>query len=131
MQLSVRHDGAARLAEARGVEVIMNRCPKIEFGRLSGELGWYGVNTGVLSNRARVPPVARPLPLPPQLKVDSGNPPMGFGTRAIHAGVAPDPITGALPFPFHRPFPYHGYHHREPDDSEPYIEALELVKYLE
>lgn len=49
MQLGVRHDAAARHAEARGVQVIMNRCPKIEFGRLSGEIGWTGVNSRVLS----------------------------------------------------------------------------------
>ena len=49
MQLGVRHDAAARRAEARGVQVIMNRCPKIEFGRLSGEIGWTGVNSRVLS----------------------------------------------------------------------------------
>jgi uncharacterized protein len=49
MQLSVRHDGAAAAAEAEGMTVIMNRCPKIEFGRLSGEISWQGVNSRVLS----------------------------------------------------------------------------------
>jgi len=49
MQLSVRNDEAAAKAEAAGVEVIMNRCPKIEFGRLSGEISWQGVNSRVLS----------------------------------------------------------------------------------
>lgn len=43
MQLGVRNDEAARLAEAAGLRVVMNRCPKIEYGRLSGELGWAGV----------------------------------------------------------------------------------------
>jgi hypothetical protein len=51
MQLGVRNDEAARLAEAAGLKVVMNRCPKIEYGRLSGEIGWAGVNTGILSNR--------------------------------------------------------------------------------
>jgi predicted CoA-binding protein len=51
MQLTVRNDAAAARAEAAGVEVIMNRCPKIEFGRLSGEIGWAGVNSRVLSSR--------------------------------------------------------------------------------
>jgi uncharacterized protein len=51
MQLSVRNDAAAARAEALGVKVVMNRCPKIEFGRLSGEIGWSGVNSGVLSSR--------------------------------------------------------------------------------
>ena len=51
MQLSVRDDAAAARAEARGVKVIMNRCPKIEYGRLSGEIGWQGINSGILSSR--------------------------------------------------------------------------------
>ncbi|MBN9062048.1 MAG: CoA-binding protein [Rhizobiales bacterium 65-9] len=49
MQLSVRNDEAAARAEAAGVTVIMNRCPKIEFGRLSGEIGWQGINSRILS----------------------------------------------------------------------------------
>ncbi len=49
MQLSVRNDEAARRAEARGVPVVMNRCPKIEYGRLFGEIGWLGVNRGIVS----------------------------------------------------------------------------------
>jgi len=49
MQLGVRNDTAAAKAEAKGVTVIMNRCPKIEYGRFSGEIGWNGVNTGLLS----------------------------------------------------------------------------------
>lgn len=49
MQLSVRNDEAAALAEARGLTVIMNRCPKIEYGRLSGEIGWQGINSRILS----------------------------------------------------------------------------------
>lgn len=51
MQLSVRNDEAAREAEAAGLQVVMNRCPKIEYGRLSGEIGWMGVNAGVISSR--------------------------------------------------------------------------------
>jgi uncharacterized protein len=49
MQLTVRNDAAAARAEAAGLTVIMNRCPKIEFGRLSGEIGWTGVNSRVIS----------------------------------------------------------------------------------
>ena len=49
MQLSVRNDAAAARAEARGITVIMNRCPKIEYGRLSGEIGWSGVNSRAIS----------------------------------------------------------------------------------
>ncbi|HMM64369.1 MAG TPA: CoA-binding protein [Mesorhizobium sp.] len=51
MQLGVRHDEAAARAEAAGIAVVMNRCPKIEYGRLSGEIGWNGVNSGVVSSR--------------------------------------------------------------------------------
>ena len=51
MQLGVRDDEAAERAEAAGIKVVMNRCPKIEYGRLSGEIGWTGVNSGVLSSR--------------------------------------------------------------------------------
>ena len=51
MQLTVRNDEAAAVAEAAGLTVIMNRCPKIEYGRLSGEIGWAGVNGGVISSR--------------------------------------------------------------------------------
>ncbi|MGX5831402.1 CoA-binding protein [Mesorhizobium sp. 43Arga] len=51
MQLGVRHDEAAARAEAAGIKVVMNRCPKIEYGKLSGEIGWTGVNSGVLSSK--------------------------------------------------------------------------------
>jgi predicted CoA-binding protein len=51
MQIGVRHDEAARRAEAAGLKVVMNRCPKIEYSRLLGELGWSGVNTGIISSR--------------------------------------------------------------------------------
>lgn len=54
MQLGVRHDGAAAAAEARGATVIMDRCPKIEYGRLFGEIGWLGVNRQVLSAKRGV-----------------------------------------------------------------------------
>ena len=49
MQLGVRDDAAAARAEAQGVKVVMNRCPKIEYARLSGEIGWTGVNSRILS----------------------------------------------------------------------------------
>lgn len=57
MQLGVRNDEAAARAEKAGLRVIMNRCPKIEYGRLSGEIGWTGVNTGMISSKK---PVLRP-----------------------------------------------------------------------
>jgi predicted CoA-binding protein len=51
MQLGVRNDEAAARAERAGLKVVMNRCPKIEFGRLSGEIGWAGVNSRLISSR--------------------------------------------------------------------------------
>jgi uncharacterized protein len=51
MQLGVRNDEAARLAESAGLQVVMNRCPKIEYGRLSGELSWAGVNSRRVSSQ--------------------------------------------------------------------------------
>jgi predicted CoA-binding protein len=51
MQLTVRNDEAARLAEAAGLKVVMNRCPKIEYGRLSSEIAWMGVNTRTISSK--------------------------------------------------------------------------------
>jgi predicted CoA-binding protein len=51
MQLGVRNDEAARLAESGGIKVVMNRCPKIEYGRLSSEIGWIGVNSRTLSSK--------------------------------------------------------------------------------
>ncbi len=49
MQLGVRNEEAAALAEANGLKVVMNRCPKIEYGRLSSEIAWMGVNTRTLT----------------------------------------------------------------------------------
>jgi predicted CoA-binding protein len=51
MQLGVINDEAAEMARAAGITVIMDRCPKIEYGRLSGEIGWMGVNRKVIDNR--------------------------------------------------------------------------------
>ena len=51
MQLGVRNEKAAADAEAAGLKVVMNRCPKIEYGRLSGEIGWAGVNAGGISSK--------------------------------------------------------------------------------
>jgi uncharacterized protein len=50
MQLGARNDQAAEEAEAAGLKVVMNRCPKIEYGRLSGEIGWAGVNSRTISS---------------------------------------------------------------------------------
>jgi predicted CoA-binding protein len=55
MQLGIRNDEAAALAEANGLKVVMNRCPKIEYGRLSSEIAWMGVNTRTISSRRAAP----------------------------------------------------------------------------
>jgi predicted CoA-binding protein len=52
MQLQVRNDEAAARAEAKGVKVVMNRCPKMEYGKLSGEWAWVGGNSGLISSRS-------------------------------------------------------------------------------
>jgi predicted CoA-binding protein len=54
MQLTIRNDEAAAKAEAHGIKVVMNRCPKIEYGRLSGEIAWNGVSSGVISSKKPV-----------------------------------------------------------------------------
>jgi O-acetylhomoserine (thiol)-lyase len=92
MQLGVRNDAAATKAEAAGIEVIMNRCPKIEFGRLSGELSWSGVNSSIIRNKpAATPTESAKMPMPKA----TPNPTYGFETKSVHAGAQPDPTTGA------------------------------------
>lgn len=51
MQLGVINEEAAAMARDAGLTVIMDRCPKIEHGRFSGEIGWMGVNRKVIDNR--------------------------------------------------------------------------------
>ena len=53
MQLDIINKDAAKKAEEAGMHVVMNRCPKIEYARLFGELGWNGINTGIITNRRR------------------------------------------------------------------------------
>lgn len=53
MQLGIRSDEAAMIANAAGLDVVMDRCVKIEHGRIMGGLHWAGVNTGVVSARRR------------------------------------------------------------------------------
>jgi O-acetylhomoserine (thiol)-lyase len=103
MQLGIRNDEAAATGEAAGIEVIMNRCPKIEFGRLGGELSWSGVNSGIIQNRAPRAPRPRQIKERP---AGGHNLSYGFETRAIHAGAAPDPTTGARSTPIYQTTAY-------------------------
>jgi O-acetylhomoserine (thiol)-lyase len=108
MQLGIRHDEAAAAAEKAGIEVVMNRCPKIEFGRLAGELSWSGVNSGLIQNRAPQAPRGghRAQKTRPEPGRASHNFSYGFATRAIHAGAAPDPTTGARSTPIYQTTSY-------------------------
>ena len=54
LQLGVRNDAAAALAEAHGLKVVMDRCPKMEFGKISGEWAWVGGNSGIISSKRQV-----------------------------------------------------------------------------
>ena len=103
MQLGIRNDDAAQKAEAAGLEIVMNRCPKIEFGRLGGELSWSGVNSGIIRNKAPEPPLPRRTR---ERSAPSHNVTHGFETRAIHAGAAPDPTTGARVTPIYQNVAY-------------------------
>jgi len=81
MQLGVRNDEAAKLAEDNGLKVVMNRCPKIEYGRLSSEIAWMGVNTRTIS--------AKKAPLPARgiqrLSLDRASMPGGATEAATRA----------------------------------------------
>jgi O-acetylhomoserine (thiol)-lyase len=103
MQLGIRNDAAAAKGQAAGLEVIMNRCPKIEFGRLGGELSWSGVNSGIIRNKPAQAPTDRARK-PPVLP--AANIAYGFETRAVHAGAAPDPTTGARSTPIYQTTAY-------------------------
>lgn len=105
MQLGVRHEEGAEKAEKAGLKVVMNRCPKIEFSRLYGELSWHGFNSKVISSKRRA--VGRAG----NTKQDTGEGKQpkggaGFETRAIHAGAAPDPTTGARSTPIYQTTAY-------------------------
>ncbi len=82
MQLGVVSEEAETMARAAGLEVIMDRCPKIEHGRFSGEIGWMGVNRRVIDNRK---------------------------PAAVQQGRQPETLEGGVPWPTNRsaviPFP--------------------------
>eukprot|EP00756_Hemistasia_phaeocysticola_P039650 Hpha_TRINITY_DN16825_c2_g3::TRINITY_DN16825_c2_g3_i1::g.148922::m.148922/K01740/metY; O-acetylhomoserine (thiol)-lyase len=96
MQLGVRNQPAADRAEEKGVTVVQDRCPKIEFSRLFGELGWHGFDSGVINSKKR--------PIGQAQGVKAGETEQrpafaGFSTKSVHAGAQPDPVTGARAVP--------------------------------
>jgi uncharacterized protein len=76
MQLGARDDAAAEKAEAAGLKVVMNRCPKIEYGRLSSEISWMGVNSRTLSSKRA------PLPTQGVQQLSLGRMSVGGGQTA-------------------------------------------------
>ncbi|HVF62713.1 MAG TPA: CoA-binding protein [Casimicrobiaceae bacterium] len=54
MQLGIRNEDAAKIASDAGLDVVMDRCMKIEHARILGGLNWAGVNTGVISSRRAI-----------------------------------------------------------------------------
>ena len=106
LQLGVVNHETRRLAEAQGLTVVMDRCPKIEVARLGGELGWLGVDTQVVSSKKRrILGDGLPLKVLPPGK---GEQPTfaGFDTRCVHAGATPCPTTGARSTPIYQTTAY-------------------------
>ena len=89
MQLGARNDAASEKAEAAGLKVVMNRCPKIEYGRLSSEISWMGVNSRTLSSkRAPIPTQGMRLSLN-RTSVGGGETAASDRAATIHAAINP------------------------------------------
>ena len=104
MQLGVVNQKAAKVAEEQGLRVVMDRCPKIEFSRLFGELSWHGFNSKVISSKRRSKGIAESQKPANSIKNVAATP--GFETRAIHSGASPDPSTGARSTPIYQTTAY-------------------------
>ena len=95
MQLTVRNDEAAARAEAAGLRVVMDRCPKMEYGKLSGEWGWMGGNSGAdFQPPRRIDRQPRPEPFnwPRQVLTVRSGPP-GCGDNCGRAGTTTTIVT--------------------------------------
>ena len=97
MQLGIRNDEAARIASDAGLDVVMDRCVKIEHARIMGGLHWAGVNTGVISVAA-----AATRPTLPRSRHAMADRKFGFDTLCLHAGQIPDAATGARALPIYQ-----------------------------
>ena len=89
MQLTVRNDEAAVKAEAAGLKVVMDRCPKIEYGRLSSEIGWIGGNSRTLSSK-RAPLLGKGVQ---RMSLNRATMSGGTTDAAERAAHNPDPAT--------------------------------------
>ena len=102
-QLGVICNESEAIASEAGLNVVMDRCPKIEYSRLYGELGWHGFDSGVISSKRRSMGQGSK-----ETTADSDTKPVfeGFATKAIHAGASPDPVTGARSTPIYQTTAY-------------------------
>lgn len=96
MQFSVINREAEKLAKEKGLDVIMDRCPKVEYSRLCGDLGLHGFNSRVISSRRGEGVNTGGSAIQGSEQV------YGFETLAIHAGSRPDPTTGARATPIYQ-----------------------------
>ena len=102
LQLGVVNHETRQVAEEHGLNVIMDRCPKIEFARLFGELGWLGFDTQVISSKKKSRPTINMTKNEP-IQGNGMQPTFrGFDTKCIHAGASPCPTTGARVTPIYQ-----------------------------
>ena len=115
MQLEVINEDAADVATNAGLNVVMDRCPKIEYSRLMGELGWHGFNSKVISSKRRRSSSSSTSSSSSDDDRSSSSSSSsnvekptfdGFSTRTIHAGATPCATTGARSTPIYQTSSY-------------------------